>query len=151
MAQHVRMNWEGKFGQFPSPTDHFEEPVPGHRPAAFGVEDVAALQVLPSQLAQGPDFLAGEWVRAIDAVLGPPDMDAATIELDHVPGLLAQFAGAQPVAVGDQDGGRVAVAVPGMLAGGILETVDLLRGQIFPLPQIGIAQPAWRNCPIYDG
>src|SRR5262245_7672453 len=38
-----------------------------------------------------------------------------------------------------------------MLAGGILETVDLLRGQIFPLPHIGVARPAWRNCPIYDG
>src|SRR5262245_52049486 len=30
MAQHVRMNWEGKFGQFPSPADHFEEPGPRH-------------------------------------------------------------------------------------------------------------------------
>src|SRR5262245_7966683 len=48
-------------------------------------------------------------------------------------------------------GGLVAVAVAGMLAGGILETVDLLRGQIFPLPQIGVARPARRNCPIYDG
>src|SRR5262245_56327320 len=55
------------------------------------------------------------------------------------------------MAVGDQDGRRVAVAVPGMLAGGILETVDLLRGQIFPLPQIGVRWPARRNCPIYDG
>src|SRR5215467_14022081 len=94
MAQHVRMNWEGKSGQFPSPTDHFEEPVPRHRPAAFGVEDEAALQVLPSQLAQCPDFLAGEWVRAIDTVFGPPHMDAAAIELDHIPGQSAEFAGA---------------------------------------------------------
>src|SRR5262249_47918393 len=28
MAQHVRMNWEGKFGQLPSPADHFEKPGP---------------------------------------------------------------------------------------------------------------------------
>jgi len=55
------------------------------------------------------------------------------------------------MAVGDQDCGRVAVAVPGMLAGSILETVYLLRGQILPLPQIGVARPARRNCPIYDG
>src|SRR5262249_12075054 len=55
------------------------------------------------------------------------------------------------MAVGDQDCGRVAVAVPGMLAGGILETVDLPRGQIFPLPQIGVRPPARPNCPIYDG
>src|SRR5262249_16009786 len=52
MAQHVRMSRERKFGQFSSPADHFEEPGPRHRAAAFGVEDEAAVQVLPSQLAQ---------------------------------------------------------------------------------------------------
>src|SRR5262249_28383379 len=151
VAQHVRMSRERKSGQFSSPADHFEEPGPRHWAAAFGVEDEAALQVLASQLAQGPDFLTGEWVRAIDAVLGPPHMDAAAIKLDHVPGQFAEFAGAEPMAVGDQDSRRVAVAVPGMLAGSILETVHLLRGQILPLPQIGVARPARRNCPIYDG
>ncbi len=79
MAQHVRMNREGQFGQLPSPTDHFEEPGPSHRPTALGVEDVAALQVLPSHLAQCPDFLAGEGVCAVNAVLGPPHMDAETL------------------------------------------------------------------------
>jgi hypothetical protein len=49
MTQHVRMSRERKFGQFSSPADHFEEPGRRHRPAAFGVEDEAALQVLPSQ------------------------------------------------------------------------------------------------------
>src|SRR5262249_51474219 len=94
MAQHVRMNWEGKFGQFPSPTDHFEEPGPRHRPTAFGVEDIAALQVLTPQLPEGSNLLASEGMGAIDTVLGPPHMDAAAIELDHVPGQFAQFAGA---------------------------------------------------------
>ena len=92
MAQHVRMSRERKSGQFSSPADHFEEPGPRHRAAAFGVEDEAAVQVLPSQLAQGPDFLAGEWVRAIDTVFGPPHMDAAAIKLDHIPGQLAELA-----------------------------------------------------------
>src|SRR5262245_41227564 len=94
VSEHVRMNGEGKFGQFPSPADHFEEPGSGHRPAAFGVEDEATLEVLPPQLAQGPDFLASEGVRAIDAVLGPPYMDAAALKLDHIPGQFAEFAGA---------------------------------------------------------
>jgi len=119
--------------------------------AAFGVEDEAAVQVLPSQLAQCPDFLAGDWVRAIDTIFGPPHMDAAAIKLDHIPGQFAEFAGAQPMAVGDQDRRRVAVAVPGMLARGNLETLHLLRGQIFPLAQIDVARPVRRNCPIYDG
>src|SRR5262245_58911318 len=148
VAQHVRMSRERKSGQFSSPADHFEEPGPRHWAAAFGVEDEAAVQVLPSQLAQGPDFLAGEWVRAVDTVFGPPHMDAAAIKLDHIPSQLAEFAGALPMAVGDQDSRRVAVAVPGS---GILETVHLLRGQIFPLPQIDVARPTQRNCPIYDG
>src|SRR5262245_8843915 len=94
MAQHVRMSRKRKSGQFSSPADHFEEPGPRHWAAALGVEDKAALQVLPSQLAQGADFLAGEWVRAIDAILGPPHMDAAAIKLEHIPGQLAEFAGA---------------------------------------------------------
>src|SRR5262249_40752191 len=81
VSEHVRMNGEGKFGQFPSPADHFEEPGPRHRATAFGVEDEAAVQVLPSQLAQCSDFLASEGVRAVDAILGPPDMDAAAIKL----------------------------------------------------------------------
>jgi len=45
MAQHVRMNREGKFGQFPSPTDHFEQPVSSHRPTAFGVTDVTTSRI----------------------------------------------------------------------------------------------------------
>src|SRR5262245_49933837 len=53
------------------------------------------------------------------------------------------------MAIGDQDGGRVAVAIPGMLAGSILQTVHFLRGQIFPLPQIGVARlPAGFSCPF---
>src|SRR5215475_10739398 len=63
MAQHVRMSRERKSGQFSSPADHFEEPGPSHRPTAFGVEDEAAVQVLPSQLAQCPDFLVGKGAR----------------------------------------------------------------------------------------
>jgi hypothetical protein len=34
-----------------------------------------------------------------------------------------------------------------MLAGGVLETVDFLWGQILPLAQIGVPQSARRNCP----
>jgi hypothetical protein len=72
MAQHVRMSRERKSAQFSSAADHFEEPGPRHRAAAFGVEDEAALQVLPPQLAQGPDFLAGEWVRAVARCIVTP-------------------------------------------------------------------------------
>src|SRR5262245_23263726 len=79
------MNREGQFGQLSSPADHFEEPGPCYRPTAFRIEYEATLQVLPPQLAQCPDFLAGERVRAIDTILGPPHMDAAAIQLESFP------------------------------------------------------------------
>jgi hypothetical protein len=53
------------------------------------------------------------------------------------------------VAVCDQDHGGVAVAVAGPLAGGFLEPLDLLFGQILPGPELRIGGPA-RNCPVYD-
>src|SRR5262249_49288272 len=68
-----------------SPADHFEEPGPCYRPTAFRIEYEATLQVLPPQLAQCPDFLAGERVRAIDTILGPPHMDVAAIQLESFP------------------------------------------------------------------
>src|SRR5262249_10696513 len=94
MAQHVRMNREGQVRQFSSPPSHFEDPVPRHRPTAFGIEHMAAFQVPPPQLPKGPDLLPGERVRAVDTILGPPHMDTAAIKLDHIPGQFAQFAGA---------------------------------------------------------
>src|SRR5262249_307383 len=101
MAQHVRMNWEGQFGQFASPADHFEEPGPRHRPTAFGVEDEATLQVLPPQLPKGPDLLAGERVRASDAVLSPPHMDTAASKRDEVRGQLGKLGGGGASRVGE--------------------------------------------------
>src|SRR5262249_10073325 len=53
VAQHVRMNGKGKLCQFSGPADHFQEPGPRHRPTAFGVEDEAALQIIPPQLPKG--------------------------------------------------------------------------------------------------
>src|SRR5262245_9213636 len=41
VAQHVGMYRKGQLGQFPSTTDHFEEPCPSYWPAPFGVEDEA--------------------------------------------------------------------------------------------------------------
>src|SRR5262249_60209081 len=101
MAQHVRMDWERKFGQFSSPADHFEEPVPRHRPTAFGIEHVPALQVLSPQLPKGPDLLAGQRARAVDTILAPPHMDTAPIKLDHVPRQFAHRPAAETAQSGE--------------------------------------------------
>src|SRR5207253_10589939 len=97
--------------QFSGPGDHLEEPRRGDRTTALGVEHVAALQIVSPHLAERPDFAAGERVRAGEAALGAPDMDAAAVELDHVPGQRAKLAGAQAVAIGEEDGGSVPVTV----------------------------------------
>ena len=52
--------------------------------------------------------------------------------------------------VGDQDHGGVAVPVARSFAGGFLQPLNLLIGQIFPRPELGIQSSA-RNCPVYDG
>ncbi len=54
------------------------------------------------------------------------------------------------MAVCDQDHGGVAVTIAGPLAGGILQPFNLLFGQVFPGPELGIAGSAG-NCPVYDG
>jgi hypothetical protein len=58
VAQHVRMNWEGEFGQFPGAADHFEEPGPSHRPGDFGPRGRASVRRPPpyngGQLPSGP-------------------------------------------------------------------------------------------------
>jgi hypothetical protein len=50
----------------------------------------------------------------------------------------------------DQDHGGVTVTVPGTLAGGFLEPLDLFFGQVLPRPEFRIRGSA-RNCPVYDG
>ena len=104
---HRSITHTGELAKLPFPAhphsaaDHFEEPSPRHWAAAFGVEDEATLQVLPPQLPKGPDLLAGERVRACDAVLSPPHMDTAAIKLDQVPGQFAKLAGARASRVGE--------------------------------------------------
>ena len=63
---------------------------------------------------------------------------SAAVELNLVPSQPAHFRGAQPVAVCDQDHGGVAVTVAGPLAGGFLEALNLLFGQVFPGAELGI-------------
>src|SRR5262245_34033221 len=113
---------------------------------------MAALQVLPPQLAQCPDFLAGERVRAIDTVLGPPHMDAAAIKLDHVPSQFAKLAGTEPMAVGDQDHGRIAMPVAAVLARAVHQPLDLALGEVAPLDcQVYDAWCAFLGCRFHRG
>src|SRR5215831_5195600 len=72
---------------------------------------------------------------AFDAV----NVQAALGQLDLLPLQVADLRGPQTVAIGDQDHGRVAVAVAAMLAGAVHQPVDLALGEVAPL-----------DCQVYD-
>jgi len=48
---------------------------------------------------------------AIDPTLGAVDEDGSLVEVDDVPGQIAEFAGSQPVTLGNQDGRGIPVTI----------------------------------------
>src|SRR5262249_36163552 len=58
---------------------------------------------------------------------------------DLLPLQIANLGGPQAMAVGHQDHGRIAMAVPAMLAGAVHEPLDLALGEVAPL-----------DCQVYD-
>jgi len=105
------------------------------------------VKILPEQRS---DFLAAQRMNVIDPALGSADMQTAAVEVNLIPPQAAQFRGTKSVPVCDQDHGGVTVPVAGPLASGFLQPFDLLFGEVFPRPKLGIGAPA-RNCPVYDG
>jgi hypothetical protein len=142
MAQHVRMNWEGKFGQFPSPADHFEEPGPSHRPTAFGVEDDAALRVHQPQRRSARISLpvSGCCCRChawpVAHVCGRYQARSCSRSIRRARWHVAH--GGRRSGLRSRRGGRTGNACgrhPG-------DGLDFLRGQILPLTQIGVPRSA---------
>src|SRR5215813_7344189 len=74
-----------------------------------------------------------------NAVLDPVNVQAALGELDLLPLQVAHLRGPQAMAVGDQDHGRVAMAVAAMLSGAVHQALDLALGEIASL-----------DCQVYD-
>jgi hypothetical protein len=74
----------------------------------------------------------------IDPALGPSDMQTTLVQINLIPSQAAQFRGTKPTPVCDQDHGGVSMPVAGSLAGGFLEPLNLLFGQIFPGPELRI-------------
>ena len=74
------------------------------------------------------------------------------IEIDGVPTQRHQFDGAQPMPIGDQHHGRVAMTVA-IIAGGLDQSLDLGLGEVLTRPDLGIGPAPGRtlrrlNCPI---
>jgi len=79
-------------------------------------------------------------MHAGNPILDPVNVQAALGELDLLPLQVADLGGPQTVSIGDQDHGRVAMAVAAMLSGAVHQPVDLALGEIATL-----------DCQVYGG
>src|SRR5262245_58290762 len=90
-------------------------------------------RVLAAESAQGSDLVTTAGLVGWRATLGPADVQSPLVEFDLMPLEAADFAGPQPVAIGDQDHGGIAMTVPTVLAGSIHQLFDLAIGEIAAL------------------
>ena len=79
-------------------------------------------------------------LHAGDSVLDPVNVQPALGQLDLLPLQVAGLRRPQAMAVGHQDHGRVAMAVPAWLAGAVHQPLDLALGEIASL-----------DCQVYGG
>src|SRR5215471_9923135 len=91
----------------------------------------------------------------LGAAFEPPDMQAAMGEVDGVPAQRHQLGRPQPVPVGDQHHGGIAVAVA-ILPSSIDQAGNLAIGEVLAGADLGVTFAAWRvraiaNCPNNGG
>ena len=80
------------------------------------------------------------------------NVEAALGQLDLLPLQVAHLGGAQAMAVGHQDHGRIAMAVAAMLSGAVHQPVDLALGELAPLDcQVYDAWGAFLGCRFHAG
>src|SRR6516165_8193358 len=70
-------------------------------------------------------LITADWVHTGDSALEPVNVQAALGEFDLLPLQVAHLGGPQAMAVGDQNHGRVAMAVAAMLSGTVHQPLDL--------------------------
>ena len=74
------------------------------------------------------------------------------LEIEHVLARGDELGGAEAVAVGEEDHGAVAVAVPAVaVAGGLTPAPDLPGGKELARADVGVADASRRHCPVNDG
>src|SRR5262245_49088160 len=91
-------------------------------------------------------------MHAGNPILDTVNVQAALGQLDLLPLQVADLRGPQTVAIGDQDHGRVAMAVAAMLSGAVHQPVDLALGEVAPLDcQVYDAWCAFLGCRFHAG
>jgi hypothetical protein len=83
-------------------------------------------------------------------VLDPANMQAGMGKVDLVPTKIHQLTDPEPMTVGDQDHGGIAMP-PAVRSGRLEQLLDLTLGQVFAGTDLGIRTPSWSDCPINGG
>ena len=148
------MGREGELGRGADGRQEFAEGRGGHGPPPFRGEDIDARRhLLALQPAKGADLGASKEMHAGPAVLPAGDVVAAVGQIEHVPPKRAELACPEPVAVGQEDHGRVAVGVArtDALPRGDHQAIDLLGGEVLAGAPLGIGKAPRRDFPIFSG
>jgi len=117
VSKHVQMDRERHLGSLTKPRDHAPEADRRHRRVALAHEHVTSRFLLALQTAQGAKLDAGQGMHTRVTVLRPGDVQATVNEVNLLPSKRAKFGSLQAVPVGQQDHGRVPVAVAVAVAG----------------------------------
>src|SRR5215207_8708947 len=147
MPQHVRVYREGKRCSLPCAGEHLTKAGRRHRRASLSDEYIPRLDGFALEFAQSAQLPAPEWVDAGPAVLDPPDVQQAVLEVDLVPAERAQLGDAQSMSIGDPDHGGIAVPIPVLPCGGD-EALDFFGGQVLAGAALGLENGPGRDCPI---
>jgi hypothetical protein len=86
VSEHMRMDREGQLRFLTRPRNHFPHAVGAHRASSLGHEHEAAMVgPLAGELAQSPQFVSLYWMRRRATVLGTPDVQVASPQVDLIP------------------------------------------------------------------
>jgi hypothetical protein len=147
MPQHVAVNRKVEAGAHANALDQSIGGIRCERAVPLGGKDLARVRELPLELAERPNLVPSERVNARLTVLCPPDMERCrSAELDLRPFRVAELGRPEPVPVGDEDQGRVPMAMAA-LAGGADESFDLGGGEILPRAQFAIGRTLGKLTP----
>jgi hypothetical protein len=87
-------------------------------------------------------------MRARRAVLNPSDVEVGAVEVYLIPAQITQLRRPESMSEGNQDGGRVPMAMPGLL-GRLDQVLDFLWRQVFASTKLGVWAPPETNSQIY--
>lgn len=149
VPEHVRMNRKSQRRFLPGARQHLAEPGRRHRPAPLGQKHIgAAGRPFPFQPPQRPQLGTAQGMDAGRAPLDPVDLEQPLFQVDLVPAQRHQLRHAQAVAVGQQDHGRVAVAVPSPRLGRPHQLLHFACSEVLATAAFAVRDSSRWNCPI---